>query len=596
MTYNPDFFKDIPAAYAVMEGIFEDDKLVDARYIFVNRVYGSYMSKRPEELLGKTYHEAFDNRDSVFKDEAQVALEEMKLVKGYIYSEEAKHWLFYSIMPLSKPRHFSIVTASIDSYQKTLLEKEKNWVTDDGLLRIAGILVLEKDYNKRMNRVLEEIGKWIHGERVYVNELSGDIVADSFEWNAPGIESVMDQWQHIDKSKYIIGGVEPTSDTPNYITDIESIKDTNPERYSLMRTQDIHNVIEVPLLTKNDRFIGYLGVDNIEDTGKLDTEKFLSSVARFVANEISNQRRMQEMERLGTHDSLTGIYNRWSLDTEISKYLVQHPEAPHVAVMIDIDDFKQINDLHGHKVGDIALQTLANDLRSFFDGRGIYGRNGGDEFLVLIQKVNMSQARELIYEFSKMQHRFTYNGNEYSFTISMGYAGYPEDGNTMEQLLKKADAAMYVSKLRGKHRFLAYSANMEEESRTVLGFGYRTIAENMPGALMVYKQEEPARILYANKNLIMLFECENLKDFLDFTGGTWKGMVLKEEQEKVEQSLIKQNIENLDRTRNTLIYHIQTKTGKVKKVLVNGHIATDPNYGVVHYVVYMEMDDVLEIK
>ena len=99
----------------------------------------------------------------------------------------------------------------------------------------------------------------------------------------------------------------------------------------------------------------------------------------------------KRFQKLAVTDALTGIYNRHGFDAQVMQYLKQHPEDPCVGVQFDIDDFKLINDLYGHASGDRALQIISEGMQNFFPKKSILGRNGGDEFCILIPDCTCEQ-------------------------------------------------------------------------------------------------------------------------------------------------------------------------------------------------------------
>ncbi len=141
--------------------------------------------------------------------------------------------------------------------------------------------------------------------------------------------------------------------------------------------------------------------------------------------------------------------------------------------IVDIDDFKSVNDNLGHYFGDLVLGEVANNLRSKFRDEDIVGRIGGDEFIVFMQ--NISDEATITDKAEKISAAFnnTYSGknNTYKISGSIGIARYPIDGNSYEELYKAADKALYQSKLAGKDCYTFYSKEFLDgtmKNRTVL--------------------------------------------------------------------------------------------------------------------------------
>ena len=92
-------------------------------------------------------------------------------------------------------------------------------------------------------------------------------------------------------------------------------------------------------------------------------------------------------------DSLTGIYNRYGFDELAEQMITKNPEAKFVAVLLDIDDFKFVNDIYGHVYGDNALKSLADSMKAFFPSGALLGRNGGDEFVILLKDYSYDDVK-----------------------------------------------------------------------------------------------------------------------------------------------------------------------------------------------------------
>ncbi len=287
-------------------------------------------------------------------------------------------------------------------------------------------------------------------------------------------------------------------------------------------------------------------------------------------------------------DALTGLYNRRGLDAKIDEYINTHPDMPCTALVIDIDEFKLINDLYGHACGDEAIRHLAKSMTKSFPKDSILGRNGGDEFCILLMGQSGAETAEKITEFSRKTQLYEFEDHKYSFTISIGYAEYPEQADGRSQILSRADKALYAVKMQGKHGCLKYSHNVNTEQRSRLGFSLNDIASNVPGAILIYKADSDENILYANRECINMFECSNYQDLLDLTNGSFKGVVHPDDLDAVQHSILKQ-LHELDYDGNDYVdYRIITKSGKIKHVIDNGRLVHSDYYGKIFYVLLID--------
>lgn len=296
---------------------------------------------------------------------------------------------------------------------------------------------------------------------------------------------------------------------------------------------------------------------------------------------------------LAVTDALTGIYNRHGFDESVTRYLKEHPKNHCVGVQFDIDDFKFINDMYGHISGDRALQALAESMRSFF-GRNVFlGRSGGDEFCIFIPDCTCEEAKNRMEQFTKLARTFEYDGEEHTFSISLGYAEYPLHAGDYKQLMRCADAALYQVKLRGKNGCMAYRDGISMEIRTRLGFALKDVSENLPGAFIIYRADkDDDTILFANRELIKLTGCRDMDDLLDYTGSSFSGLIREDEREMVEQDIWQQiNEENVN---DYVHFHMKKKDGSCLHVLDHGRIVENGRYGEVFYVLIMNSQSIEE--
>jgi len=162
-----------------------------------------------------------------------------------------------------------------------------------------------------------------------------------------------------------------------------------------------------------------------------------------------------ELEELASHDMLTGLPNRRKFDEISAIQLARASRSGErlAMVMFDIDDFKYINDEFGHDVGDKVLVAIADRLREFSRSSENIARHGGDEFTILLiglkDRGDAQTALDRLYKLYK--EPIIVGGASFRIGLSMGVAMYPENGVSTEELLRKADKALYEAKRRGKN-------------------------------------------------------------------------------------------------------------------------------------------------
>lgn len=161
-------------------------------------------------------------------------------------------------------------------------------------------------------------------------------------------------------------------------------------------------------------------------------------------------------------DAGTGIFNKRAATEYAEEKLQQQDDTPRWFMMMDIDNFKEINDSFGHLFGDEVIRRTANILQQNVGLRGIIGRFGGDEFFVMLEKVaTREEVRNLLKTIVK-ELKYTYDP-KFQLTVSVGVTQYPKDGDTYEELMEKADKALYIAKEKGKDRHVIYEEAEHED-------------------------------------------------------------------------------------------------------------------------------------
>lgn len=187
--------------------------------------------------------------------------------------------------------------------------------------------------------------------------------------------------------------------------------------------------------------------------------------AGAVITDISDRReRESKLLRLASQDTLTGLSNRHRFSTLLSECLETGSAAS--VILLDLDGFKEVNDTHGHLVGDCLLQAIGVRLPNLLDRNAEVARIGGDEFAVLFQGVNdpletHAQAQTILEAFRKP---FDVGGHVLELGTSIGIALAPAHGNDAEELIASADFALYMAKAEGGNVIRIYDATMRSET------------------------------------------------------------------------------------------------------------------------------------
>lgn len=166
---------------------------------------------------------------------------------------------------------------------------------------------------------------------------------------------------------------------------------------------------------------------------------------------IERDKALQEKVR---RDPLTKLLNKMEIQREITEYLKKHPTSTHVLFLIDIDNFKGINDNFGHTFGDTVIMDVANIIRTQFRVDDLIGRVGGDEFLVFMKNTGAEMAKEKAQKLcSALSREYSGENVNYRISSSIGMAICNSSEDTYASLFEKADHAMYRAKQGGKDGF-----------------------------------------------------------------------------------------------------------------------------------------------
>jgi diguanylate cyclase (GGDEF)-like protein len=194
----------------------------------------------------------------------------------------------------------------------------------------------------------------------------------------------------------------------------------------------------------------------------------------LVFEDVTAERGAQKMiQFLAERDSLTSLYNRRSFTEAMKKTIEENSDTPIALVYIDLDNFKLVNDMQGHQLGDKVLIDIAKKLSAATRANDIVGRIGGDEFVILATDISIESQNvwcdRLLQQLSALDSSAVNGVNTVS--SSVGIAWYPKDGDTAELLMSAADQAMYEAKRSGKNAWRSFQKNeerFEEKAKELL--------------------------------------------------------------------------------------------------------------------------------
>ncbi len=218
------------------------------------------------------------------------------------------------------------------------------------------------------------------------------------------------------------------------------------------------------------------------------------NVMLYTIYDVTDKKLYQKkIEKQANNDFLTGLYNRMRCEQDLERAIRQTEElgGEGALLYIDLDDFKHINDGLGHQQGDILLKNIAVSLQQITGVENNCYRMGGDEFVILLTHHHYGLLWQVIEDVKLLFARsWMLKGAEYYCTMSMGVVRFPTDGNNVEDLIKKADIALYEAKCSGKNRVAFYDEGTEVASyrRLDIEKNMRNAAKNALKEFEVYYQ------------------------------------------------------------------------------------------------------------
>ena len=190
---------------------------------------------------------------------------------------------------------------------------------------------------------------------------------------------------------------------------------------------------------------------------------------RDVARRVSTKIQVQELRALASQDCLTGLVNRRALLAALTTATDTLASSGHMHALflIDLNNFKCVNDVYGHAIGDRVLQVVAERFRTAARPSDVLARLGGDEFAVIAYNVNEAAARTIGQRFiAALDSAIRVGENSHKVGASVGAAMIPDDGTAVEEIMHRADLAMYQAK--GQHRSsLVFFAPTENHPRQI---------------------------------------------------------------------------------------------------------------------------------
>jgi diguanylate cyclase (GGDEF)-like protein len=245
--------------------------------------------------------------------------------------------------------------------------------------------------------------------------------------------------------------------SPLIVEDVKKDFRFDPDKLKTEDARKFLSLISAPLISEN-KFLGILRLDSPEaGFYSQDDLRFLVTISELGAIALENGELFQKMQDLAIHDGLTLLYTKGyfleRLKEECKRSVRQN--APLSLLMLDIDHFKNYNDTFGHTAGDIVLKKISLDISDFLkEASPVISRFGGEEFCIVLTRTDKEKAGQIAEQLrSRIEKtRIVLRRQETKITVSIGVSTLGQDTHEEDELIMKADQAMYAAKQKGRNR------------------------------------------------------------------------------------------------------------------------------------------------
>lgn len=176
----------------------------------------------------------------------------------------------------------------------------------------------------------------------------------------------------------------------------------------------------------------------------------------------------------GYYDEMTGVLSKGAITDYAKKLMEQTPSKQFYFFIMDIDNFKSINDTYGHMKGDEIIIEVANIANECVADKGLVGRIGGDEFIIVLEKIHEEpELRDVLRDIRyNVREKYIDENNNFTITVSLGGGLFPDQASNYEDMFKLADKMLYIAKAKGRDRYIIYTpsihGNLKNDTEVVI--------------------------------------------------------------------------------------------------------------------------------
>lgn len=306
----------------------------------------------------------------------------------------------------------------------------------DMIMECVRTLYQGRNLGDTIPRILEHLGRFLEAERTYIFLMHPDgLLYNDYEWCSETAIPQADKLQALPLSFFDSWMPRFNRQECILITDLEQLKESSPEEYTILKDQDIRSLAAAPL-ERDGMFCGCIGVDNPPRERLIYISSLLQTLCYFLLLAMRRAEDEKQLSHLSYHDTLTSFYNRnrYIRDSES----LQDSNIPVGIVYLDVNGLKDLNDKRGHAFGDKILKEAAERMKEVF-GQADYYRIGGDEFVIICRSIDEQTFHGKVRELKDRFHM------DSLCRAAIGSQWSPRL-HDINEITSEADALMYEDK------------------------------------------------------------------------------------------------------------------------------------------------------